>query len=200
MRLVWMSILASVCLVGAYLVAGGAAYTPAEVRDPCAPREWQPSESLEELGEQLALSGLDGAACSMGVTRESLARALASDQSRQEFTEENGIDADEFDAGVRDGLYRMIDDAEAAGEIGSLVAMGLRAAARVIPAAEALDLLQDARPLIERGIGAAESLDRRGRGVGKALDRGGRDIGEAIDGVRGAVEGLLDSLTTPTTP
>lgn len=176
MRLILISALASVILVGAYVAAGGASYKPDPVRDPCQQRQWREPENLDELGQQLALSGIDGAACDLGVSRESLARALATEEDRVGFLEEHSISDAEFEDAVRAGLNRMVDDAERAGEIGGLVAAGLRALAKVIPAREAFELLMDARPLIERALGA------------------GRDIGGALDGLRGALEGLGDSL------
>src|SRR5690606_30714984 len=109
------------------VAAGGADYKPSEVRDPCERRQWREPANLDELGQQLALSGIDGAACDLGVTREALARALATDEDRAEFMQDNSISDEEFDAAVRAGLDRMVDDAEAAGEIGGFVAAGLRA-------------------------------------------------------------------------
>jgi hypothetical protein len=176
MRLVLISALVSLALVGVYVAAGGASYKPDPVRDPCQEREWRDPENLDELGQQLALSGIDGAACELGVSRESLARALATDEDRMRFLKEHSISEGEFENAVRAGLNRMVDDAEEAGEIGGLVATGLRALVRVIPAREAFDLLMDARPLLERALGT------------------GRGIGGALDGVRDALEGLGDSL------
>ena len=114
MRLIWVSLIASLALVGIYVAAGGASYKPSEVRDPCLQREWREPGNLDELGQQLALSGIDGAACDLGVTRETLARALASDEERAAFMEDNSISDEEFDAAVRAGLNRMVDDAEEA--------------------------------------------------------------------------------------
>lgn len=189
MRLIWASIAASVVLVGVYLLAGGADYKPTEVRDPCLPREWRDPDGLDELGQQLVLSGLDGAACELGVTRERLARAMAGDAERKQFMRENSISEEEFDAAVRSGLDRMVDDAERAGEIGGLIATGLRALIRVIPAGEAFDLLMDARPLLERALGAGSDLNIPG--LGSQGDGDGSDFG---DGLREQLEGLGDQL------
>lgn len=143
----------SLALVAGYAAAGGAAYGPSEVGDPCDPRAWSDPETLDELAQQLALSGMDGAACELGVTRESLARALASEQARRDFMAEHGIDAAELEAAVRAGLLRMIDDAVEAGEIGPVVAFPLRAVVRAVPSERAFDLLLDARPLLEDDFG-----------------------------------------------
>ncbi len=90
--LIACAVLASVVLVGAYLAAGGAGYEPTPVADPCAPRAWTAPQSLEEDAQQFLLSALDGAACELGVSREELAAALPTEQSRQEFAAEHGID------------------------------------------------------------------------------------------------------------
>lgn len=205
MRLVLISIVAALALVGAYLAAGGAVYKPTEVRDPCLPREWSEPGNLDELAQQLALSGIDGAACELGVTREALARALATDDDRLEFMRDKSISDEEFDAAVRAGLNRMVDDAEKAGAIGGLVAAGLRALVRVVPAGEAFELLMDARPLLERALGAGSDLgipglggDRRDGGSGFGLERlreGLEDLGERLNE---GLEELRRGLGTPT--
>ena len=214
MRLIWISLLASLALVGIYVAAGGASYKPDEVRDPCLQREWREPANLDELGQQLALSGIDGAACELGVTRESLARAMASEEDRERYQQEHSISDREFEDAVRAGLNRMVDDAEEAGEIGGLVAAGLRALVRVVPAGEAFELLMDARPLIERALGTGQGLGIPGFGssssdenegtdggsLGDELrDRledglGGSDLGSAVDGVRDALDQLRESF------
>src|SRR5262249_22645257 len=75
--LVGGAIVASLLLVGAYLAAGGSSYAPEKVQDPCKPRPWRNPEGLAQIAEQFSLSALDGAACKLGVSREALARALA---------------------------------------------------------------------------------------------------------------------------
>src|SRR5690606_21758133 len=119
MRPVLIGSVVSAVLVAIYLVAGGASYGPDEVADPCESREWREPGSIDELGQQLALSGMDGAACDLGVTRETLARALASEEATAAFMQEHDLDDAELDEAVRSGLERVIDDAEEAGEIGS---------------------------------------------------------------------------------
>lgn len=191
MRLILISLLASLALVGAYVAAGGAEYRPSEVADPCLQREWREPNGIDELGQQLVLSGIDGAACDLGVTREALARALATDEEREKFMAEHSISEDEFDTAVRAGLNRMVDDAEEAGEIGSLVAAGLRALVRVVPAREAFELLMDARPLLERALGTGSDLGLPGfggsesdsdePGLGEQLRKGLEDLGQRLN-------------------
>jgi hypothetical protein len=149
---------ASLALVVAYLVAGGGDYEPTAVADPCAPREWRDPEGLEESAEQFALSALDGAACELQVSRETLAVALATPESRAELADEYGIDDAELEAAVHAGLARGIDDAEAAGALDPLVATGLRAVAARLPVDEAIALIEDASGLFDDAGGVLGDL------------------------------------------
>ncbi len=72
----------------------------------------------------------------------------------------------EFEAAVRAGVKRGIDDAEAAGALNPLVATGLRAIAARLPVDEAVALIEDARSVFEDGQGALDS-------VGGLLDSAG---------------------------
>lgn len=147
--LVVCAIVASLVLVGAYLAAGGSSYTPAKVQDPCQERPWRDPEGLQQIAEQFSLSALDGAACELGVSRETLARALATPQSRERFTRRYGIDDAELARAIRAGLVRAVDDAERAGALNPLLAAPLRATLRQIPLDQAIELIQNARTLLD---------------------------------------------------
>lgn len=159
--LVGVAIVASLALVGAYLAAGGSSYEPAKTQDPCKPRPWRNPEGLQQLAEQFSLSALDGAACRLGVSRETLARALATPRSRERFTKRYGIDDAELARAVRAGLLRAVDDAERAGAISPLLAGPLRATLRQIPIDQAIELINDARSVLDNlqnFLGPAGSL------------------------------------------
>lgn len=147
--LVGAAIAASLALVLAYLAAGGSSYEPAQVQDPCQPRPWRDPEGLEQIAEQFSLSALDGAACELGVTRETLARALATPASRERFTRRYGIDDAELARAIRAGLLRAVDDAERAGALSPFLAGPLKATLRQIPLDQAIELIQDARSLLD---------------------------------------------------
>ena len=147
--LVLCAIVASLALVGAYLAAGGSSYTPAKTRDPCKERPWRDPEGLQQIAEQFSLSALDGAACELGVSRERLARALATPASRERFTERQGIDDAELVRAIRAGLLRAVGDAERAGALNPVLAAPLRATLRRIPPEQAIELIQDARSLLD---------------------------------------------------
>jgi hypothetical protein len=147
--LVGVAIAVSLALVGAYLAAGGASYTPAQTQDPCKERTWRDPEGLQQVAEQFSLSALDGAACQLGVSREALARALATPASRESFMQRRGIDDDELVRAIRAGLLRAVDDAERAGALNPVLAAPLRATLRQIPPEQAIELIQDARSLLD---------------------------------------------------
>jgi hypothetical protein len=139
------SIVAALLLVGVYLAAGGASYTPEKTQDPCKPRPWSNPQGLGEIANQFTISALDGAACKLGVSREVLARALASPQARQRFAKRYGINDAKLAKAIRAGLLRAIDDAEEAGALSSLIAVPLRATVERIPLEQAIELIKNAR-------------------------------------------------------
>ena len=192
-----LSIWASVALTVAYVLAGGLDFKPAEAADPCEPRAWVQTETLEETAEQFALSALDGAACELGVSRAELTRALASPAALEEFTDRNGFDAEEVEGAIRAGANRAITEGEAAGEIEPLVALGLRTAVDSLPLTELIALIQNASALFggEGGLGGTLGgilgILQEGRGPDGELD-----LGRIIEGVLGeeGSGGLRDQL------
>jgi hypothetical protein len=144
----------SLALVGVYLAAGGASYTPAKSRNPCEPRPYhENSGGLEGLAEEFSLSALDGAACQLGVSRESLARALASKANRERFAKHFHIDDEKLAKAIRAGLVRAVDDAEEHGKLSSFIAGPLRVTVEHIPLEEAIELTQDAKKIFSGAEG-----------------------------------------------
>ena len=159
--LVLGSVAAVLLLVGAYLAAGGSSYEPAKTQDPCKHRPWRNPEGLQEIVQQFTLSALDGAACKLGVSRETLARALATPESRERFTRRYGISDAELARAVRAGLVRAVDDAEEAGALSPLIAGPLRSGLREIPLERAIELINDAESIFDQAqsfLGPAQSL------------------------------------------
>lgn len=159
--LVIAAIVASVVLVGAYLAAGGSSYEPKKVQDPCKPREWSNPQGLQEIAQQFSLSALDGAACQLGVSRETLARALATPEARERFTERYGITDAKLAKAIRAGLLRAVDDAEEAGALSPLLGVPLRETLQRIPLDQAIEIIDDARNLlgnVENFLGPAGDI------------------------------------------
>jgi hypothetical protein len=134
---------AALALVVTSLALGGASYHPRPVADPCQPRAWRSTSNLDELTQQLASSALDGAACELHVSRETLALALASPAGRQRF-----IDNPRLGAALRAGLVRAIDDAGRAGAIPAPLAGGLSAVAQRLPADQVVAAVRGAGGLL----------------------------------------------------
>jgi hypothetical protein len=159
--LVGSAIVAAVVLVGVYLAAGGSSYTPEKTQNPCKHRAWTNPEGLQEIAQQFTLSALDGAACQLGVSRETLARALATPEEREHFTERYDITDAQLAKAVRAGLLRAVDDAEKAGALSPLLAESLRETLRSIPLDRAIELINNAESLLNdaQGIlGPAQEL------------------------------------------
>ncbi|MGH2976056.1 MAG: hypothetical protein ACRDLL_14495 [Solirubrobacterales bacterium] len=159
--LVGGALVAALVLVGVYLAAGGASYAPAKTQDPCKARPWRNPEGLGQIAEQFSLSALDGAACKLGVSREALAQALASESARKQFAKRYHLSDAEIARAVRAGLLRAVDDAERAGALSPLLAGPLREMLREIPLDRAIELINDAESLLDNVqgfLGPAQEL------------------------------------------
>ncbi|MFM8519053.1 MAG: hypothetical protein ACKOB2_01360 [Solirubrobacterales bacterium] len=185
-----VSTLASVALVVSYILAGGLDFKPDPAPDPCEPRQWKQTETIEGLAEQFALSALNGAACDLGVSRGELTRALATPESLDRFTRDNGLSDTEVEEAIRAGAGRAIDDAEGAGAIDPLVALGLRVAIRSLPLADLIDLIQGGGAVLGESGDVQGLLEDVLRGVeqGQTPD-GGFDLGQALEGFFGGSGG-----------
>ena len=159
--LVLGSVVISLILVGAYLAAGGSSYTPEKVQNPCEPRPWSNPQSLSEIANQFTVSALDGAACKLGVSREALARALATPEGRERFKEKYGITDAKLAKAVRAGLVRAVDDAEEAGALSPILAGPLRETVQHIPLKQAIEFINDAESFLGNAnglLGTAQNL------------------------------------------
>lgn len=128
-----VSLGAVAAVVVPYVALGGASYAPTPLADPCETREWRDPGGLSDALEQIALSGLDGAACELGVSREALVLALRDEAALDEFSEANGLDREDAEQAVQRGLLRALEDAEEADVIPGLVADLARRAIENVP-------------------------------------------------------------------
>ena len=128
-----------------YLALGGASYEPTPVADPCVKREWRDPGGLQAVLEQIALSGLDGAACELGVSREELVLALRDEPSLDAFAAEHGITRADAERAVEQSLERAIADAQAADALPDFVASLLRRAIGTVPPWLLLETLESVR-------------------------------------------------------
>jgi hypothetical protein len=116
-----------------YLALGGGRFEPTPVADPCDVRERAEAEGLGETLERIALRAVDGVACELGVSREDLVLALRSEKALDAFARERGIDRDELEAAIADGLMRAVDQAEDEEALPGFVAPLVRRAAESVP-------------------------------------------------------------------
>jgi hypothetical protein len=141
MRAIAVATAAAVALVVLYLGLGGASYAPAKAADPCVTRDWREPSGFQEVAEQIVLSGLDGAACELGVSREEIVLAFAGGDSLESFAREHDISVTRLEEILRTGLVRAVDDAERADALNSTVAGILRQVIERVPIDTVLDLL-----------------------------------------------------------
>ncbi|MFI5427535.1 hypothetical protein ACHMWU_13060 [Aeromicrobium sp. UC242_57] len=95
-------------VLGVQLANGGGTYEPLRPADACTERAVTSQvDGIDGLTENLVLLGIDGAACSLGVSREALTLELAQSGSRTEA---------EIDA-LREGLLGAVDRMKADGTL-----------------------------------------------------------------------------------
>lgn len=131
--LILLCAVAGAALVVAYLALGGGRYEPLATADPCQPREWRDPEGQAKVAEQIALSSLDGAACELGVSREELTLALASEGDLDRFQQARGLSDERFHEVLRAGLHRAVRDGREAGAINGIEGFLLDRAVDSVP-------------------------------------------------------------------
>ena len=144
----FVAIAAVACVVVPYVALGGGSYAPTPVADPCVKRPWRNPGDVQTVLEQVALSGLDGAACTLGVSREDLVLALRDEASLDAFAKAHGLAREDAERAVHDGLVRSLDDAQAAGALPGFVAGFARRAVDAVPPWLLLESLERLRGLI----------------------------------------------------
>lgn len=147
------SLAASLALIVTSLALGGASYEPSPVADPCQPRPWRSPGDADQLAQQLTLSALDGAACELHVSRETVALALGTPDGREGFANDPRLTE-----ALRAGLIRAVDDAERAGAIPGLIADGLREVIQDLPADQLVDAARNAAGLLGKVNGVLGPL------------------------------------------
>ncbi len=152
MRVSWTFPLAALCaaaaLVGAYAGLGGTHYQAQAPGNPCHGEHWHTPASRDDLVNELVLSTLDGAACRLHVSRESLALSLSSAASRSAFAQRHNLSPAQIQSAIRAGLVQAVNDAENAGVVNGLEAFLLRQVAQSIPAEQLVPLAQRLQSLL----------------------------------------------------
>jgi hypothetical protein len=115
--LIAVAVMLSAGLFGVQLAAGGADFVPQRPADPCQDRERTGTDDLEALAETVVLTGLDEAACKLGVSRERLLLAVPSKKDRAELAQEAHTDQRGIARALKNGLRAGIDRLEKRGQL-----------------------------------------------------------------------------------
>ncbi len=110
-------------LLGVQLASGGADFVPQRAADPCQDRVRTGRDDLEGLAETVVLTGLDEAACKLGISRERLLLALPSEEDRAELARETGTDERGLARAIKDGMSTGVDRLEKAGRLPNMSAL-----------------------------------------------------------------------------
>jgi hypothetical protein len=150
---------AAAALIGVELANGAAGYGETTAKEACTATSDFPGEGLDPTIQRVVLSGLYGAACELGTTREELVLSFA---PSVEGGAEIEWDRPTIARAVRSGLTRAIDDAEQTGDIGGVEALVLREVVKRAP----IDFL------VRSGESIRDLIDRiQGGDLGGLLDQ-----------------------------
>jgi hypothetical protein len=131
------ALVASVLLPAAAVAVADPGFGSAEMADPCtaAPDPF-PGDGFDATMQRLALSGLNGAACDLGISREELVLSLEP---------RSGVDVqwdrDTIARSLQHGVERAIEDADERGTIPGIVATAARWTIDHVPLSWFLDQL-----------------------------------------------------------
>jgi hypothetical protein len=100
--------------------------------DPCKPFAWQPASGVQEMGAELVLYGVAGAACETRLSVLAVAEALTGAAPPPALEEP-----------LRRGLLAGVDAAEKAGAIGTIRAFALRQTIGNVPLYDAIGIIRD---------------------------------------------------------
>lgn len=132
-------VVALVVLAGALIAVefgnGAAGYGTLQTQDPCTATVAFPGTGLDATLQRIALSGLNGAACELGTSREELVLSFVPSTSAEPIRWDRAT----IERATRSGLLRAIDDAHDRGSIGGVTAFILRQVVQRAP----LDWLLD---------------------------------------------------------
>lgn len=139
---------ASALIAASYAALGGGSYEPTPLADPCVVREWRNPDDLSTVLEQVVLSALDGAACTLGVSREDLVLALRDEDSLDDFAADHGLSRADAEEAIRQGLERAVEDAQTAGVLPDVAASLARRAIETLEPWRLLDALETLQELL----------------------------------------------------
>lgn len=200
LALIALALVLSAGLLSVQLASGGADFVPERPADPCQDRNRTGTSDLEGVAETVVLTGLDAAACTLGVSRERLVLALPSKRDRAELARASGTDERGLARALSGGLRTGVDRLETAGRLPKLSALLPSIADQLGISKRLVELIPDA--LIDR-LSTADvlrwSLDKIDMNrVFADLDQG-RPLESTLRDalVQGAIDEAKDALPGP---
>jgi hypothetical protein len=109
-------------LIAIEFANGATDYGTLEREDPCTAQDDFSGSGLDATLQRIALSGLNGAACELGVTREELVLSFAPNVAPKEIKWDEAT----VERAVRKGMLKAVDDAEERGSLPGIAALLLR--------------------------------------------------------------------------
>jgi hypothetical protein len=109
-------------LIAIEFANGATDYGTLEREDPCTAQDDFSGSGLDATLQRIALSGLNGAACELGVTREELVLSFAPNVAPKEIKWDQAT----IERAVRKGMLKAVDDAEERGSLPGIAALILR--------------------------------------------------------------------------
>jgi hypothetical protein len=109
-------------LIAIEFANGASDFGTVQREDPCTAQDDFSGSGLDATLQRIALSGLNGAACELGVTREELVLSFAPSVAPKEIKWDQAT----VERAVRNGMLRAVDDAEERGSLPGVAAFLLR--------------------------------------------------------------------------
>jgi hypothetical protein len=109
-------------LIAIEFANGATDYGTLEREDPCTAQDDFSGGGLDATLQRIALSGLNGAACELGVTREELVLSFSPSVAPKEIKWDEAT----VERAVRKGMLKAVDDAEERGSLPGIAALLLR--------------------------------------------------------------------------
>ncbi len=145
---VLLALAAAAAVLMVYGALGGGRYAPREVADPCLTRDAGSGGGTSGTLQRIAFATVDGAACTLGVSRETLVLALRDQEAFEKFSASNGITRADAEQVLATSLGDGIDAAEKAGDLPGFVAGLMRALVGRTPPWLLFDVLDRLRGLV----------------------------------------------------
>ena len=109
----------------------------------CLEPTWQATDGFGEVGAQVALIGLTRAACTLGRSPLELAAALASPEALDDYLRAEGLERDQVEDALRDGLREGVDAAQQNDAVNAVTGFLLEQAVQRAPVLDVLALIED---------------------------------------------------------